>query len=357
MNSTERVLAAIAFQKPDRIPRWDSYWTEFTDNWRRHFGLGPEIEPEDYYQIDCVRCVGNEVFFPSEVGVVSEDAASVISKDGWGRTIRQPKGRAYFSETIASVLDRRSDLDRIAFEPAELESRYNGLSENVARHRVKGRCVFAKIGGIYVRSQFMRGEERLLVDMYDDPGFCNALFDKVADHLTRTALETLRRTGSYGEGLFVYDDMANTRAPMFSPAMFGRYLLPRYKKLIETVRKAGCRHVFFHSDGNIMPVMDMLLDAGFEGFHPLEPRCGYDFAALRERCGERAVFFGCACNTMILPEGDMAEIERHVRPLIDLGRDGGLILGSASIGDDISPEIYDRYQEFVRRAGWLDYEA
>ncbi len=43
LNSQELVLADCSFQKPDRIPRFDSFW-EYPDTWRER--LGP---PEDLY--------------------------------------------------------------------------------------------------------------------------------------------------------------------------------------------------------------------------------------------------------------------------------------------------------------------
>ncbi len=138
---------------------------------------------------------------------------------------------------------------------------------------------------------------------------------------------------------------------MFSPEMFGRYLLPRYRKMIAAVRAAGCEHVFLHSDGNIGPFLDMLLEAGFEGFNPLEPRCGLDLVSLRERYGRRFTCFGGVCNTRVLPRGDRKEIEAHARPLIELAREGGVVLGTASVGDDVAPEAYDYYMSLVKRYG------
>lgn len=44
------------------------------------------------------------------------------------------------------------------------------------------------------------------------------------------------------------------------------------------------------------------------------------------RNGKKVVFFGGVCNTEILPRGDRKEIEAHVRPLIELGREGGLVI-------------------------------
>ena len=355
MTSTERVMAAVNFQSPDRLPIWDKYWGKFTERWQQYMGLGPEANPIDYYGIDVSVCVADESFFPSRRGVIRDDGDYSISDDGWGRIIRTGKHDSYFMETLESVLDDTSKLDSLAFEPADLEMRYNGFADVVAAERKSGRCVFAKTGGLYIRSHFLRGEDKLLVDMALDEDFCDALFDRVAAHLTSMALETLKRTNAWETGLFVYDDMANTSATMFSPAMFERYFLPRYKKLISTVRDAGCKHFFLHSDGNIGPVLDMLLEAGFEGFNPLEPRCGLDLVKLREKYGNRIVFFGGMCNTQILPRGDKKEIESFVRPLIELGRDGGVVFGQASIGDDVSPEIYDFYMSLMKKHG--DYSS
>ncbi len=52
-----------------------------------------------------------------------------------------------------------------------------------------------------------------------------------------------------------------------------------------------------------------------------------------------------------LPRGDKKEIEAHVKPLAELGADGGLIIGSASIGDDISPQTYDYYISLLDKYG------
>jgi hypothetical protein len=348
MDSTERILAAISFKPTDRVPLWDTYhFPEFTDNWRKYLNLSSDIQPSSYYGYDISICIGNESFFPSQIKVISVSNDYVISNDGWGRHVRTGK-KAYFSETIDSLLKDGADPEELEFEPVKSEIRWQGFGEYVIRQRIFGKCVFAKIGGLYVRSHTLRREEDLLADMMLDEGFCNALFDKVAEHLTAMALETLHRADAWETGLFVYDDMASTYNTLFSPILFEKYSLPRYKKMINTCRKAGCKHFFLHSDGNIMPVIDRLLEAGFEGFHPLEPRSGLGLVKLREKYGKKLVLFGGVCNTEVLPRGDKREIERHVLPLVELAGDGGIILGMASITGDVSPEAYDYYMSLVK---------
>jgi len=342
VNSYERVLKAINFEAPDCIPRFDGFWPEFTTKWRRVKGLDETAQPADYYRIDLAVCVGDESFFPSYAKTVDRSGEYVVQQDGWGRTVRRKEG-GFFEETVDSLLQRKANLDRLEFESASLDSRYDSFMRDVEQHRRRDRAVFVKIGGVYIRSSFIRGTENLLLDMVADPTFCRVLFERVGSHLVQIGLEELRRVDAYDTGVWIYDDMASNMGPMFSPTTFESLLLPVYQKLIAKLKDAGCRRVFLHSDGNVMPVLDMLIDAGISGLNPVEPRAGMDVLKLRERYGKALALVGGVCNSVVLPRGDRDEIERHVRPILEAAREGGIVIGSHSIGEDITPETYDFY--------------
>lgn len=348
--SHDRVLAAIRFEKPDCVPIWTpGFDPGFVRRWQKWKGAGDEVHPLTHYRNDTRILIGDERFFPSRAGLLRREGGYEISNNGWGCVVRSKPG-GYFSEEIERVLNEPGDLDRIEFEPASLPGRYLGLSEQAGRARRKGVCAFTKIGGLYIRSHFLRGEDRLLMDMAADESFCHALFDKVAAHFEQMALETLKRTQTYDTGLFVYDDIAGLKGPMFSPRMFERYFLPRYQRIIAGCRAAGCRHFFFHSDGNVTPLLDPLIEAGFEGVNPIEPRCNPGLIELREKYGERLILIGGVCNTRILPRNDRKEIQEHLRPLIELAREGGVILGMASVPEEMPPEAYDFCMQLVEGA-------
>ena len=282
MTGKERTLAAIRFERPDKIPIWTpSYDPGFVRNWRRFKNAGNDAHPLQFYRNDTTILIGNECFFPSQAGFLRREGEYEISNNGWGCVVRS-KGDGYFFEEIDRLLKEPRDLDRIEFEPAIMPGRFKGLTERAQEARRQGKCAFSKIGGIYIRSHLMRGEDKLLMDMASDAGFCDALFDKVTDHFEQMALETLKRTQTYDTGLFVYDDMAGIKGPMFGPRMFERYFLPRYQRIIASCRKAGCQHFFFHSDGKVDPLLDLLIEAGFEGCNPLEPRCCAGLAPLHD---------------------------------------------------------------------------
>ncbi|MHC4872937.1 MAG: uroporphyrinogen decarboxylase family protein [Planctomycetota bacterium] len=287
--------------------------------------------------------IGDETLFPSIAG---KAVAGDLYTNGWGAKVKKGQG-SYYDGVVEAFIQEKSDLDELKPEPADSDVRFSSFSEMVEREKEKGRYTCAKMGGLYCRSQFVRGEEQLLMDMALDEDFTYDLFSRMADHLESMAYETLKRGDLWDYGLFVYDDMANSKAPMFGPAMFEKYLLPLYKRIISNLKAKGCKHFFFHSDGNILPVFDMLIEAGFAGFNPLEPRCGLDLVELRKKYPD-IVFFGGVCNTRILPGGDRDEIKRHLAPLIEVAKDGGIVLGQASVGDDISIDTYDYYYNLVK---------
>ena len=103
----------------------------------------------------------------------------------------------------------------------------------------------------------------------------------------------------------------------------------------------------FHSDGNLTPLLDLLIAAGIDGVNPVEHGAGMDAVDLLRRYHGRLFFIGGVCNTHILPRGDVGEIRRHVAALVEAGRHGGLVIGTHSVGPDISTESYEAYREVV----------
>jgi hypothetical protein len=83
----------------------------------------------------------------------------------------------------------------------------------------------------------------------------------------------------------------------------------------------------------------------------VEPKAGMDLVALRRTYGTHLCYVGGVCNARVLPGGNRREIEAHVRPILDIGREGGVAIGTHSIGPDISVETYDYYHCLVQQYG------
>ena len=166
--SAGRVMDAIEFRRPDRLPRWDNFiledsWSkQFVQRWQQWKGLSQDTQPSDHYDIDISVSMADEGPFFQRRGLVKREGDYEIYRGDWGNLTRQRPG-AFFAEPIQNILDNATDLDRLEFDPVSDEDRYTQYVQNVESERKAGRLSFTKIGGIYCRSQFMRREDRLLI--------------------------------------------------------------------------------------------------------------------------------------------------------------------------------------------------
>jgi len=340
MTSKERVLAAFEFRSPDCIPRYDTFW-EFPASWAERFGSACNLT-------DISIWVPDEGAFATRAGVLEESGGCITRVDSWGRTVRRRKD-AYFDEVLDVPIPEGVDPDAVQFDPPDLPERFErGRSETVTPSdlaRDKARfCVFGKTGGPFLRTSFVRGEAQFLMDIAGDQPLARALVEKMADHLIGVARAEIERWGLHETGVWIYDDMAMNQGPMFSPASFEEVLLPAYHRMIREYKAAGARYVVLHSDGNILPILDMLVDAGIDGINPLERRAGMDPAKIRAR-HPRLVLTGGMCNTDTLLNGPAERIAREARELIEMGREGGVVIGTHSISPEIpigNFEVYHR---------------
>ncbi|MBT3271843.1 MAG: hypothetical protein HN368_01715 [Spirochaetales bacterium] len=346
-NDSEAIVTqALSFERPDRMPVFDSFWDGFIENWRTTRNPPLDMEIEDYYWTDLAVPVANETLFPTRMSELGKDGEYVLVNDGWGRVIRTKPG-TYFSEPVERVFNSPSDLDKMKFDPADLDSRYEKFTEQVRMHKSKNRAVFVKIGGPFIRCSFFRGETEFLMDMATDESFASAQVEMVGEHLLQIGLESLRRANAYDFGVWIYDDMCNLRSPMFSPRIFEKIYLPVYRRMISTLKAAGAKWVMLHCDGNLLPFLDMLIDAGIDGINPVEHAAGMDVIKLMEQYGRSLRYIGGVCNSRILPGGDKARIREHVQAIVEAGRNGGLVIGTHTIGPDIPVVDYELYREII----------
>jgi uroporphyrinogen decarboxylase len=110
-------------------------------------------------------------------------------------------------------------------------------------------------------------------------------------------------------------------------------------------------HVGHHSDGDIRAMLDGWVDAGISIVNPVEPRANMDVVELRQRYGRKLAFAGGLCNTLILPAGSDREFRNHVEHILSIADEGGLVIGSHSISNEIPQERYDLFMEILHQHG------
>ncbi|MBN1421436.1 MAG: hypothetical protein JXP34_21865, partial [Planctomycetes bacterium] len=171
----------------------------------------------------------------------------------------------------------------------------------------------------------LRGFERLLLDLLEDPDRADAILE--IPH--RYHLEAAKRLVAMGaDMIWIGDDVGTQRGMLISPAMWRRFLKHRMAAFISGLRAVRRDiAVAYHSDGDISPIIGDLIEVGVDVLNPVQPGC-MDPAALKRAFGDRLSFWGAIDEQHTLPFGTPADVAREARERIEtLGAGGGYIIG------------------------------
>jgi uroporphyrinogen decarboxylase len=129
---------------------------------------------------------------------------------------------------------------------------------------------------------------------------------------------------------FIGDDIAYKGTTLFSPQFLRETFVECLRRTTEPVKNAGMK-VIFHSDGNVMPVLDDMIDAGIDGLNPIEPIAGMDIGFLKRRYGNHLVLVGNVDCSQVLPLGTRQEVIEATKECIRRASPGGgHFIGSSS---------------------------
>ena len=345
MTGKERVLAALEFREADRVPRfWDAFWPEFREKWAKRF---PGRDPMRHFGNDMRVIAADETPWPTRAGVIRESGDERVVRNGWGQVQRTRVG-THFGELLAVGVPERIDPDIILFDDPLLDCRYANRPNPALQAEL---FLFCKTGGPYMRSAFMRGEVPFWTDIADDPGWVRAFVDRVVDHLIAVGVASIRRWNMQDTGIQINDDVAANWGPFVGPKTYERIFLPPLRRMVKAYKDAGARFIMHHADGNVLPLLDMWIDAGIDAINPVEYRSGMDAVKIREQYGNRLSLIGGLDNAGILPRGDRGEVRDHVLHLLEAGRGGGYIIAPHSIGPDISVDTMTYVLELLEEYG------
>jgi len=125
-----------------------------------------------------------------------------------------------------------------------------------------------------------------------------------------------------------YDDIAYKTNLLFSPKWLRAHWLPGLKKLINAWHSRDVR-CLFHSDGNLWPILDDLVEAGIDGLNPLEVQAGMTVRAVRQRYPHLFLTGGVDVS-QLLPLGTPEEVREASLENIRATEGRGYFLGSTT---------------------------
>ncbi len=152
----------------------------------------------------------------------------------------------------------------------------------------------------------------------DEPETVKEEARKMADD----AIERNKKLMDSGIGsLILCSDYCFNAGPFLSPAMFEEFIQPYLYDICQSIRENG-GYAIKHTDGNIMPILDMLVECRPHALHSLDPMAGVDIRELKERVGDRVALCGNV-HCAYLQTGTDEQVLESCRYAMENGKPGG----------------------------------
>lgn len=336
MTGEERVLGALQLQPIDRVPTFE--WL-ISQNVRDMLAPGSTYnEFIEAMDIDAA-CI--------ELDWHKEWLTEATFRDDWG--IVKAKTEEEYATPVSGPLEGAADLASYV-PPDFMEERYyKTLEDTLEFHRGK-RAVILRLNDVFsIPSRLCVNYEEFMCAMLIEPEYIRDLIDMTVDTYLGFAREAYRRGCRIA---FTGDDYAHNTAPLMSPDTFRDLFYPPLKRVMQGYRDIGLL-VIKHSDGDIKPLLNMIMDTEINCIDPIDPLGGLDLKTMKETYGSRFCIKGNVACAGSLSIGTVGEVVEETKSCLRtaMGTTGYICSSSNSILASVKPENYKAMLDTIKEYG------
>jgi uroporphyrinogen decarboxylase len=367
MTPRERIETALNHQEPDRVPldigggQSSSLTAEAYENLAQYLGISaPMTFLNTVYRAvrldeQTLARLGSDtrpVTLRAGTGPAGPPKVSPSVRgestfvDEMGITWHQVHfgGGYYWEQSVFPLQDATiDDLPTYEWPDPDDPRRYEGLAEEV-QHLYRD-TPYALVGDCGYKNFWeptfaLLGYERALMALLAEEEFIHALMERLFTIVSTVTRRFLEITGPYLSVVRTSDDLATQRAPMMSPDTYRKVIKPFHKRYFELIKRYTDAKIFFHTDGNIVELLDDLIDAGVEVLNPVQVSALKDPASVKAAYGDRLSFWGGIDTQSVLPRGTPQDVRDEVQLRIkQFSAGGGFVAASVhNIQADVPPE-------------------
>lgn len=334
MNSRERVTAALRREEPDRVPYCelavDRALAEKLMEWGQPDSERADLEA-NIYNVEEAKALA------ARLG--KDNICCLIKAPIYAEKIEGKEGRLFYGDGLVRT---EEDLDMLVLPDPHDDALY-AEAEEFARNKGDYSLWFTTRMGVF-NAWLTMGVEPFSVALYENRPFVEEVLDRYYNWMEVVAERICQLDFDV---FFTTDDMAFKSQPFFSPKVFEELILPRHRKVAEKITIPWC----MHSDGNLMPFLDNILDLGIDGLHPIE-KGAMDIRDMKRDYGDRICLLGNV-DLNLLGIGTTEQVDEEVRGLIrDVAPGGGYIVTSGnSLAAYLNPTNVLALSEAVQKYG------
>jgi len=341
LTCAERVMRVLRRQEPDRIPHFE---------WIIDRKVREAICPGGSMEEFTLRMGLDAILTAPDIK--KEQIAANRFRNEWGVVLETTAEEHGFP--VEGPIRTLEDLRDYTPPDPHAPGRYESLQRLVKRY--KGRlAIGVHLNDVFSIPRYLCGFETLLMALVEEPDLVRRLVALSVEMNLAMARECARHGADF---VFTGDDYASAERPFMSPRFFREFFFAGLKEVVAGFHEVGLP-VIKHTDGNIRPILDMILDSGIDCLDPIDPIAGMDIAEMKARYADRIALKGnvdCAHTLTFGSERDVVEETRSVIRKAAAG--GGLILSSSnSIHSAVKPGNYLAMWNAIRMYGKYPIEC
>jgi len=339
LTGLERLLKTIKLQEPDVVPHFEALIDKKVRD-----AILPHASYEDF--VEYMDLDGIVVFDKTSTWSY-ETLSQNTKRDQWGGIVRFTTEET--GHPMIPAIKAEKDLDSYVPPDPDEDWRYERLEQLVKRFKGQ-RAIIAHVTDVFdVAKESLLGDVAYFRAMIRNPELVQRVNELVVDY----HLRFIRNCIDVGaDVVLVTGDWATAKAPMVSPAFTKRFISPYFQRIVECAHDRGVP-CLKHTDGNIWPIFHIIIEAGADGIHPIDPTAGMDIGEAKAKFGDRVCLMGNVNCATTLCSGTVEEVRQETREVIrKAGKRGGLIcMSSNSVHSGVRPEDYVAMVKAIREYG------
>ena len=355
MTDRERFNRQMHFQPVDRSFNMEfGYWDELFDKWDvfRGQNIRSNGEADVLFSFDPLGYVGGQLFLypPFEEKVIEQRAKTnvIINRDGL--TAEVPRDRHdTIPHFIHSSIETPEDWERVKEERFRVDDKRRLPDiERLKKLYPENRDfpLGVDCGSMIGRIRDMLTFEGLCYAVYDYPEMLEDMIETTCQIIERFLDQVLPHfTFDFASG---WEDICFNKGPILSPDYFRDVIAPRYKRVNKKLMQYGIDVWYTDCDGDVRPILPILLDCGINCLFPYEVNsCAHPGALLDQYPGQLRIMGGF--DKMQLIAGKQA-IKAYMESLLPYVERGGYIpFCDHRCPADVSQENYLYYLDLKEK--------
>lgn len=279
MTGKERFLKTLRFEEPDRPPHFESMFELERE------ALGLQFPDRNDWATDRER----------KIATCMEIYQRIVERYRWDAlAVYWPWG-----------------------DPAGVAAAKKTFGERIAIGGMVGSSVWC--------IDTIRDWEQFAMDLFEDRPTLHRIAEERCQ-AGESAIDQLVEAGA--DFIYLPHDVAHNGGPFCRAEDFAEIVSPYLHRLVARVKQRGAIPIF-HSDGNLMPVLDQILACGPAALQSIDPMAGMDIAEVKRRTyGKMALMGNVQCNLM--QDGPKSAIRESALYCLRHGTPGGGYIFSTS---------------------------